>query len=129
MSPAFVEDFAIGLIADNVFLAQSVAAGESVTLGEALELAAGTRALYDLATLVSRDVELMEDCFVLWRETASKFEALCNAWADVPEDGEIVSWHRIQLQRLRALAIDRVELYQPESQDRRRLVVRRAAEG
>jgi hypothetical protein len=128
MSPAFVEDFAIGLIADNVFLAQSVAAGESVTLGEALELAAGTRALYDLTTLASRDVELMEDCFVLWRATASKFEELCKAWAEVPEDGEIVSWHRIQLQRLRALAIDRVDLYQPAGPGRRRLLAHKAAD-
>jgi hypothetical protein len=128
MSPLEVEQFAQCLLADNSLAAQSVAAGESLPLAEVIELAAEARALYNVATLVTAELDGVEDCHSLWLQTRDQFQQLCAAWSDVPEDGELLNWHRLQLQRLATLATDRVELYCLANSDRRRLLVRRAAD-
>jgi hypothetical protein len=108
---AIVEQFALGLLADNQLMAESVASGTPIELSEVVELAAGIRSLYNLATLTSRELNRVKDCYTLWTETRDQFEQLCRAWAGVPQDGELISWHRAQLEHLRLLARDRTELY------------------
>jgi hypothetical protein len=106
-----VQQFALGFAADNQLLAENVANGAPVALSEIVELAAGARSLYNLATLASREYGRVHQCYALWTETRDQFETLCRAWTEVPPDGELVSWHRSQLERLRELAADRCELY------------------
>jgi hypothetical protein len=75
------------LSVDNSFLAQNVARGEPVLVNEIVESAACARALYNVATLTSRDFDRLGDCYKLWRRTGEKFDQLCQAWDSVPQDG------------------------------------------
>jgi hypothetical protein len=120
VSPALVEEFAQGLLADNAVIALKVQSGDRLELTELVELAAATRALYNTATLASREFGRMDQCYALWAATAQVFEQLRAAWDSVPADGELVSFHRAQLERLCELALDRVELYRSNGPDRRR---------
>jgi hypothetical protein len=111
MRQVSIAEFSPGVVTDNYFLSQSAAVGEPIKVSDALELAAATRALYDLIVLATWELETVEERLGLWREAAEMFEQLSQAWAGVSEDSEIVSWHRAQLERLLALVQDRVELY------------------
>jgi hypothetical protein len=122
-----LQEFGESILLDNALLAQSVAAGESASLAELLELAASVRSLYNTATLATRGFDFVQPCFALWEETATIFEQLCAAWTDVAEDSEAVIFYRVQLERFCELSRDRLELYS-EGQDRRRLLARKAAE-
>jgi hypothetical protein len=62
------------LSVDNSFLAQNVATGEPVLVNEIVESAACARALYNVATLTSRDFDRLGDCYKLWRRTGEKFD-------------------------------------------------------
>jgi hypothetical protein len=106
-----VQDFASGLAADNTLTASSISLGEPVALGEIVELMASARALYDVATLASRELDRVKDCYTLWHRVHADFEGLCQAWDGVPQGGELVSWHRGQLEHLRELSANRCELY------------------
>jgi hypothetical protein len=105
-----------------------VANGTTVELSEVVELAASVRSLYNLATLASRESGQIDQCHALWAETRKQFETLCQACADVPQDGELVSWHRAQLEHLYELAQDRVELYTISEAERREYQERKDTE-
>src|SRR5258706_15353347 len=99
MSPAIVEDFSFSVLTDNKLVALSVAEGESIPISEMVELAAEVRALYDLATLFGCEFDLVADCHSLWLQMHTVFSELCAAWANVPQDGEVLGWYRCQLAR------------------------------
>ena len=103
-------------------MAMAVQAGAEISPAEIVELMANTRSLYNLSTLRSRDFDRIDQCHALWQQTTEQFEQLCRAWEGVAPSGELIGWHRAQLHRLLDLASDRVELYEPEGADRRRLI-------
>jgi hypothetical protein len=92
-------------------LAMAVLAREQVAPGEIVESMAAARALYDVATLASRELVRVRDCYTLWQGVHAEFKALCQAWEGTPQDGELVSQHRAQLRWLLELSADRVGLY------------------
>jgi hypothetical protein len=92
-------------------LAMAVLAGEQVAPGEIVESMASALSLYNLATLASRDLDRVKDCYTLWHGVHTEFEALCQAWESVPQDGELIGQHRAHLCRLLELSADRCELY------------------
>jgi hypothetical protein len=124
-----LQEFAADIVADNSLAAQSVVLGDKIELAEIAELLAGVRSIYNLATLASRDHSRITDCHALWLETLGHFEQLCGAWVGVQECGELIGWYRIQLEHLRGLCADRVELFQPEGADRRRLIANKREAG
>jgi hypothetical protein len=81
-------------------LAMAVLAGEQVAPGEIVESMASALSLYNLATLASRDLDRVKDCYTLWHGVHTEFEALCQAWESVPQDGELIGQHRAHLCRL-----------------------------
>jgi hypothetical protein len=123
-----VQDFASGLATDNKLSASSVLLREPVPLGEIVELMASARALYDVATLVSRELDRVKDCYTLWHGVHAEFQALCRAWEGVPQDGELVGQHRAHLRRLLELSADRCELYTITEAERREFQERRSIE-
>lgn len=100
-------------------LAMAVLAGEQIAPGEIVESMASARALYNLATLASRELDRVNDCYTLWHGVHAEFEALCQAWENVPQDGELIGQHRTHLCRLLELSADRCELYNVTESARR----------
>ena len=99
-------------------LAMAVLAGEQVAPGEIVESMASALALYNLATLASRELDRVKDCYTLWHGVHTEFEALCQAWEGVPQNGELTGWHRAQLRRLLDLCADRISLYNISERER-----------
>jgi hypothetical protein len=97
----------------------AVLAGEQIAPREIVELMASARALYDVATLASRELDRVKDCYTLWHGVHAQFEALCQAWESVPQDGELVGQHRAHLRRLLELSADRTSLYSVTESARR----------
>jgi hypothetical protein len=103
----------------------AVLAGEQVAPGEIVESMASALALYNLATLASRELDRVKDCYTLWHGVHTEFEALCQAWESVPQDGELIGLHRAHLCHLLELSADRRELYRVSERDRLAHVARR----
>jgi hypothetical protein len=80
---------------------------------------ASSRALYDVATLASRELDRVKDCYTLWQGVRAEFVALCQAWGSVPQDGELIGQYRAHLCRLLELSADRCELYSVTESARR----------
>lgn len=124
--PEYIEEFAAATITDNYIAAQSVACGEPVTLSDAVELAAASRALHNLTVLEGRQFNQIVDCLELWKRAESVFANMCQLWYDVPADGEALSLHRQSLDRFRDLCSDRIALYTVDGPERCRHATTRA---
>jgi hypothetical protein len=116
--PSLVEEFSQGWLTDNGLMALSVQADEAIKAEEIIELAAGARSIYELTTLLCREQTRLTECAKLWQEAREVFETAVRIWEDVPQDGELVTYHRCQLERLYGLALDRCELYNPSATER-----------
>lgn len=97
----------------------AVLAGEQVAPGEIVESMASALALYNLATIASRELDRVKDCYTLWHGVHTEFDALCQAWEGVPQDGELIGLYRVHLCRLLELSADRCELYNVTESERR----------
>jgi hypothetical protein len=117
VTPSLVDQFASGWLADNGLAALSMRSGERLEPGEIIELCAGGRSLHELITLLCREQTRIDRCAALWKEALEAFESASRIWQDVPEDGDLVTYHRQQLERLRELAKDRCKLYQPSTEE------------
>jgi hypothetical protein len=116
-----LEDFVRSSVCDNRLLAMALAEGTSPTVAEVLQLAAEARAVYMMATLLGQsrlpgEVRLHE---ALWKQVHGFYQAACEIWADVPQDGELLTVYRHELAALQSVADDRCGLYSIDDSDRR----------
>jgi hypothetical protein len=121
MSPS-LQDFALSISLDCGILRRSLAAGEQIPPAEILSLASAAEAIFITATLESRQLDRVRDCHQLWSRVAELFGELTQTWVDVTSDDANIVWLRGRLTHFMELALDRMELYQPEGADRKRLV-------
>jgi hypothetical protein len=68
------QEIGLPIRCDNRLMAARVVNGETPELFEVVELMAGCRTLYDLATLVARELGTTKDCLRLWRAVRSDRE-------------------------------------------------------
>ena len=108
MSPS---DLVSEALHDNRLAAMAVEAGEKLSLQTVVQLTAETEAIYILASLEGRGLDLIAQHRELWKRTSEFFDAAVAIWEGVPPDGELVSVHRRELQRLAEISKDRIEFY------------------
>ena len=111
MSPSELQAFAREALCDNRLAAMAVEAGEKLSLENVVQLSAEIEAIYMLASLEGRGVDLIEQHRLLWRKAAQFFEDVIAIWQSVPTDGAPLKAHRQLLAQLCELARDRVEFY------------------
>jgi hypothetical protein len=102
------------------------AAGQKLSAETVVQLSAETEAVYMLASLEGRGLDLIKQHRELWKRTSEFFDAAVAIWEGVPPDGELVSVHRRELKRLAEIAKDRVLFYSIDGE--RRDYMRRKAE-
>jgi hypothetical protein len=120
---AIAREFAAGWVMDNSLCALSVRAGEKVLPEEIIELAAGAKALFLLATLACRLVDQIRECATLWKETLKVFREGLEVWGDARKwKNPLKRAYCRQLERLGALGRDRCELYGVSEVDRKAFV-------
>ena len=126
MSPGDLQTFALEALHDNRLAAMAVEAGEKLSPQTVVQLRAEIEAIYILASLEGRGLDLIEQHKKLWKRTSDFFAAAVEIWEAVPPDGELVSVHRRELERLAEIAKDRVLFYSIDGE--RRDYMRRKAE-
>ena len=121
MSADYLQDFRTAIAIDNKLLAYSAAEG-NLDLHELADLSCNMTVVYRLAMLEterlidspshsSTDVCDLEG---MWQALYDFYGDAAQLWAPVPANGDTLSRYRLQLERLRATARDRVELYHLE---------------
>jgi hypothetical protein len=120
MLPFDPQEFALTLRIDNRLAAVRVARGEAIELYEVVELMSASRCLYNLATLVARELETAKGCLALWSSMRDQFSGMCQVWEGVPPNEELTACHRAQLTRLKELCEDQLGLYRISSRERLR---------
>jgi hypothetical protein len=121
-------EFTQGWLSDNSMMVLSIRAGEPPQASELIDLAAAAKSVFSLVILVCRQQTRIIQCAQLWEQTLAVFEKARQVWVGVEVETDLIAWYLNQLERFCELSRDRLELYQLEGQDRRRLVVRKAAE-
>jgi len=111
---------------DNRLAAMAVEVGEKLSLQTVVQLTAETQAIYVLTSLEGRGLDLVKQHRELWERTSEFFAAEVAIWEAVQPDGELVSVHRRELERLAEIAKDRVLFYSIDGE--RRDYMRRKAE-
>jgi hypothetical protein len=125
MHHELLSEFSTGWTCDNGMAGMSIRAGEPVDPSELLELSAGAKALFSLATLAGRRHDRISDVHKLWVDMFEVFRKALAAWTGVPTDRDpMLLFYRKQLERLCELAAFRLDLYSV-SQSERLTFVRR----
>jgi hypothetical protein len=119
VSPDDVDDFARESLCDNRMATMSVEAGQKLSLQTVIQLSAQAEAIYILASLESRGLDLVEQHRALWQSTSEFFDAALAIWESVPTDGELLCAHRRELKRLAEITKDRLQFYSEVGDDRR----------
>jgi len=96
---------------DNRLAAMAVEAGEKLSLQTVVQLTAETQAIYVLTSLEGRGLDLVKQHRELWERTSEFFAAAVAIWEPVAPDGELLSAHRRELERLAEICKDRVEFF------------------
>jgi hypothetical protein len=129
VTPTLVEQFASGWLADNGLAVLSVRAGEELESAEIIALAAGTKTLFNLVTLLCREQSRIAECAQLWSEARDCFDTAFNAWhGTILKDKQELLCYLAELSRYAELASERVEFYSPNDAERRARAVRKAQE-
>ena len=97
----------------------AVVAGERLSLQTVVQLGAEIEAIYILASLEGRGLDLIQQHQELWQRTSDFFAAVVSIWASVEADGELLRAHRSELEKLAEIARDRVQFYSIHDIDRR----------
>jgi hypothetical protein len=122
VSPPDLQTFTHEVLCDN----RLAAGGQKLPLEAVVQLRAEIEAVFMLANLERRGLDLVKQHRELWKRTLQFFEAALAIWEGVPPDGELVSTHRRELERLAEIAKDRVLFYSIDGE--RRDYMRRKAE-
>lgn len=91
--------------------ALAVKAGENLSLQTIIQLGAEIEAIYMLASLEGRGLDLIEQHRALWKRACEFFDAAVSIWESVPTDGGLLRAHCYSLKNLREIARDRLEFY------------------
>jgi hypothetical protein len=116
-----LQTFARQALCDQKMAALSVAAGESPSLQNIVQLSAEMEAIYMLTSLEARGLDLIPQHHELWKRAHDFFAAAVAIWESVPvsADGELLRAHRRELERLADITKDRVEFYTFSESERR----------
>jgi hypothetical protein len=121
VSPGDLQTFALEALHDNRLAAMAVEAGEKLSPQTVVQLRAEIEAIYILASLEGRGLDLIEQHKKLWKRTSDFFAAAVEIWEAVPPDGELATVHRRELERLAEICKDRIQFFsvEPERRDYR----------
>ena len=119
MSPSDFQVFACEALYDNKLAAMAVEAGERLSLQTVVQLGAEMEAIYMLASLEGRGLDLIKQHQTLWKRVCEFFGAAVSIWEPLPTDGELLCAYRRELKRLAEITKDRLEFYSPSSGERR----------
>src|SRR5260370_34718930 len=98
--------------------ALAVKGGEDLSVQTIIQLGAEIEAIYILASLESRDLDLIEQHRALWQRACEFFNAAVSIWESVPTDGELLRAHYHSLTDLREIVRDRLEFYSVSESER-----------
>jgi hypothetical protein len=82
-------------------------------------LGAEIEAIYILASLEGRGLDLIEQHRALWKKAYEFFNAAVSIWESVPTDGELLRAHYHSLENLREIVRDRLAFYSVSESERR----------
>jgi hypothetical protein len=111
VSPSDLQAFACEALYDNKLAAMAVEAGEKLSLETVVQLSAEIEAIYMLTGLEGRGLDLVKQHKELWKRTSEFFDVAVAIWEPVAPDGELLSAHRRELERLAEICKDRVEFF------------------
>jgi hypothetical protein len=101
--------------------ALAVKAGEDLSLQTIIQLGAEIEAIYILASLEGRGLDLIEQHRALWKRAYEFFDATVSIWESVPTNRELLRAHSHSLKNLREIVRDRLEFYSVSDAERRAL--------
>jgi len=119
VSPSDLQAFACEALYDNKLAAMAVEAGERLSLQTVVQLGAEMEAIYMLASLEGRGLDLIKQHQTLWKRVCEFFDAAVSIWEPLPTDGELLCAYQRELKRLAEITKDRLEFYSPSSGERR----------
>jgi len=121
MSTDFLQEFRDAILLDNKLLAAASAAGD-LNLEDLADLSCNMRVVYRLVALEtqrrndSHSSSSTEVCDLqaMWQALYDFYGAAAQLWTPISANDDNLTRYRLQLERLRATARDRVELYRLE---------------
>ena len=96
----------------------TIEAGEKLSPQTVIQLSAQIEAIYMLANLESRDLNLIKEHQALWKRLCEFFDAAVAIWESVPSDGQLFRAHYHSLKNLQEIVRDRLEFYSISDDER-----------
>lgn len=107
-----LEDFLRSTLCDNHLAAMALADGTPPAVDEVMRLAGQAQAVYMLSTLHCQSLpDRVASHQALWQQVHEFYQNAVQIWTDVPQDGELLTSYRHELEALQSVASDRCELY------------------
>ena len=116
--PSDIQTFRCEVLFAQRVAALAVKVGESLPFETIIQLSAEAKAVYMLASLESRGLDLIEQHQSLWKRTADFFSDVVSIWESVPTDEELLCAYRRELKRLAEITKERVEFYSVDGERR-----------